>query len=232
MVTKGSVRRKSKDLFEKVIKLRKAGHSYGEIRKETGLAKSTINNWITYAGLNLSKEHLEIQAVKRAENHIIGTEASKITRAKRREEDIQNFLQSVKKYFDDPFFVAGVMLYEAEGSKGSNNGFSNSDFRLITLYIKFIKRYFNVDENKDLTTRIYIHNSRVDDLARILNFWSKKTGITKNNIRISWKSNIVSARRVNMDYVGQFNIHVKRITHFTSKMLAVSDIILARCAKS
>lgn len=232
MINRGSVRRKSIKIYQKVIELRKKGHSYTEIKKETGVAKSTINNWLSLAGFTLTSEHLKIQSKKRIENHILGTEASRLTRAKSKDEDIQQFIHSVRKYFDDPFFVAGIMLYEAEGSKGETNGFSNSDFRLIRLYIKFVRKYFDHDKNLDLTTRLYIHDSRKADLDRILNFWSKKTGINKENISVSWKHNTVTIRRINMDYVGQFNIHIKRITHFTSKMLAISDIILARYTRS
>jgi len=79
-------RRKSFELYKQVIQLRKQEHSYSQIRRETGLAKSTINNWLTYAGLTLSKEHLKIQAIKRLENHIIATEASKRTRFKKERE--------------------------------------------------------------------------------------------------------------------------------------------------
>ena len=88
MLTRFSVRRKSKDIFQKVTTLRKQGHSYSEIIKETGVAKSTINSWINFAGLNLSPEHLQIQLKKRVENHVLGTEASKITRLKRKDKNI------------------------------------------------------------------------------------------------------------------------------------------------
>ena len=82
MITRGSVRRKSAEIFKKVIELRKREYSYTEIKKETGVAKSTINNWLTLAGLTLTKEHLNIQAKKRVENHVVATEASKRTRAR------------------------------------------------------------------------------------------------------------------------------------------------------
>lgn len=231
MLPKHSPRRKSKELFQKVITLRKLGHSYSEIIKQTNLAKSTINNWLTYSGLTLSKEHLQIQNVKRVQNHVLGTEASKITRGKRKDADIQHFLSKNRCNFKDPLFISGIMLYEAEGSKGESNGFSNSDFRLIRLYLKFLEKYVETDKNKNLTFRLYIHESRNKDLARIINFWSRKIGIDKKSIRISWKHNTVSKRRINTDYVGQFEVRVKGISHFTSKILTTSDIILTEHSK-
>ena len=177
MITRGSVRRKSADIFKKVIELRKGGHSYSEIRKETGIAKSTINNWITLAGLNLSLEHMQIQARKRLENHTIGTEASKRTRAKRKEANINNFLLEYKKYINDPFFNYGLALFEAEGSKATGCRFSNSDFRLVVVFIKFIENFFKLDRQKNMCFRLYIHEIRKNDMDKILGFWSKKLSI-------------------------------------------------------
>src|SRR3989339_902560 len=107
MLTRFSVRRKSKDVFQKVITLRKLGYSYSEIIKETGVAKSTINSWITFAGLNLSPEHMQIQLKKGVENHVKGTIASQKYRLIRKDLELQLFIQSMKSYINDPFFVAG-----------------------------------------------------------------------------------------------------------------------------
>lgn len=219
-------RRKSFELYKHVIELRKQEFSYTEIRKETGLAKSTINNWLAYAGLTLSKQHLEIQNRNNARNNAIGSAASKITRAKRREAEIQLFIQDIKRYFSDPFFVSGVMLYQAEGSKGDSNGFSNSDYRLTKAYIKFLEKYFLLTKEDNMSFKIYIHDSRKNDLQRIINFWTRKLQIDPEKIKISWKHNLVTKRRMNLNYVGQFEVRVRRFPYFTGKLLAVSDIML------
>lgn len=231
MVTRGSVRRKGKEVFQKVIELRKKGLSYTEIQIETGIAKSTINNWLTFAGLTLTKEHLQISRNKYLQNNVIATAASKITRARQKDSDIQNFIKAKRNNFDDPLFVAGVMLYEAEGSKSSSNGFSNSDFRLINLYISFLEKYFSISKNENLRFRLFIHEVRKNDLSRIKRFWANKISIDKNQFSLSWKHNIVAKHQENLDYVGQLNVSVRKISHFTSKMLALSDIILTRYQK-
>lgn len=227
MITRGSVRRKSAEIFKKVIELRKREYSYTEIKKETGVAKSTINNWLTLAGLTLTKEHLNIQAKKRVENHVVATEASKRTRARRKEEDIQVFILENRRFMNEPLFVAGIMLYEAEGTKGENNSFSNSDFRTILVYIRFLERYFHLNRNLDLDFRIYIHEIRKDDLNRITNFWSKKLLVDGRIFSISWKHNVVSKKQENLDYVGQLSVRVHGIKHFSGKILAISSIMLS-----
>ena len=227
MVNKGSVRRKSAESFRRVIELRKKEYSYTEIRKETGIAKSTINNWLTLAGLTLTKEHLKIQAKKRVENHIVATEASKRTRERRKEKDIQNFIQENRDFIHDPLFVAGIMLYEAEGTKNGNNGFSNSDCKVVLVYLNFLEKYFHLNRNIDLDFRIYIHEVRKNDLNRIVNFWAKKLLVDKSVFSLSWKHNIVSKKQENLDYVGQINVRVRGIKHFTGKILSISSIMLS-----
>lgn len=127
----------------------------------------------------------------------------------------------LKSYFNDPFFIAGIMLYEAEGSKGKVCRFSNSDYRLIFLFIKFIKKYFKQAEIKLV---LYIHNTREKDLERIQSFWHKKLNAKVGYVY--WKKNIVTKRRENPDYMGQLVVETKREKYMSEKLLAISDIIL------
>ncbi len=224
-------RRKSFELYKQVIQLRRKEYSYSEIRKETGLAKSTINNWLTYAGLTLSKKHLEIQAKKRLENHTIATEASKRTRSRRKKADIQNILNSHKRYFGDPLFNYGLALFEAEGNKDTVCRFSNSDFRLIQTFVKFIEKYFSLERDNNMSFKLYIHETRRKDLLRIKRFWSKKIKVPITKIGVYWKKNRVVGRRENQDYVGQIVVSVRGENILGSKLLALSDIILRKYQK-
>lgn len=231
MNNRGSVRRKSAEIFRKVIELRKTGRSYSEIKRETNIAKSTINNWLTYAGLTLTKEHLQIQAKKRIENHTIATEASKRTRTKRKEADIQNFIMRNKGYFRDPLFNYGVALYESEGSKGTDCRFSNSDHRLIQTFIIFIEKFLQFNRNKNMSFSLYVHETRKNDLEKILNFWATKINVKKSKIHVYWKRNKVVGRRENPDYTGQFGVRVMGERILGRKILAISDIILKKYRK-
>lgn len=231
MVTRGSVRRKGKELFQKVILLRKKGLSYTEIQGETGIAKSTINSWLTFAGLTLTKEHLEISRKRYLANNVIATEASKITRARKKAEDIDKFIQKHKSNFDDPLFNYCIALFEAEGSKSIDCKFSNSDYRLVKLLVFFAEKYLHLDRIKNISYSLYIHESRKSDLNKILNFWANKLNIPRNKIYIYWKKNIVTHRRNNPDYTGQIGLRIMGEKVLGSKLLAISDIILTKALK-
>lgn len=226
MINKSTVRRKNKASFLKCIELRKQGLSYGEIRKIVPVAKSTLQNWLTLAGLTLTHEHLEIQLKKRLEKRAVAREASRITRRNRASQIIESFIQEYKKFYKDPFFVSGLMMYEAEGSKEQPR-FSNSDYRLMQLFINFLERYFGLDRLKNMSFSLYLHTTREKDLEKIKGFWSTKLGIPKNSIKVCWKRNLVRHRRDNPDYVGQFSVYALGVPYLSRKLLALSGIILS-----
>jgi hypothetical protein len=226
VINKSSVRHLNKERYIACIKLRKAGLSYSEIRREIPVAKSTLQNWLTLAGLTLTKEHLEIQMRKRIESRGAATEASRITRAQKSENEIDKLILKTRKAFNNPLFITGIVLYEAEGSKFGQCKFSNSDYRLIKTFVMFLEKFFDIDRMQNLTFSLFIHISRKDDLSRIRSFWSRQLQIPNKKLKICWKRNKVTHRRKNLDYVGQMLVSVIGIRFFSRKLLAISDIIL------
>lgn len=227
MVNKSSIRLANKERFKLCVTLRKKGLSYSEIRKIVPVAKSTLQNWLVLAGLTLTQEHLQIQLQKRLEKRQAATAASRITRAKRADQEIHKFVQEYKKFLNDPFFIAGIMFYEAEGSKNSCV-LSNSDYRVIQMFVRFLEKYFSLDRTKNMRFRLYVHETRSNDLDKIKSFWSKKLGIPIDHFALSWKKNIVTHRRTNMDYVGQISVSMSGVPYLTRKLLFISSIILKK----
>ena len=224
MVNRSTVRDSNRRNYEKSIALRKQGLSYGEILKIVPIAKSTLQNWLTLSGLTLTKEHLEIQLKKRVENKRIATESSKLTRDTRINKEVNYFVDSCRNYLSDPLFIAGIVAYESEGAKSSCK-FSNSDYRMIQLFVNFVKKYIFPLQKARFKYRIFIHESRLNDLDRIKNFWSNKLSIVKEEIKLTWKRNIVKHRKYNEDYVGQMLVTVSSKL-ILKKLQKLSDIII------
>lgn len=124
--------------------------SYSEIREIVPVAKSTLQNWLTFSGLTLTQEHLQIQLQKRLEKRQAATEASRITRAKKSDLEINRFVQEYRKFLEDPFFVAGIILYEAEGSKGNSCVLTNSDYKVMQVFVRFIEKYFHLNRIENM----------------------------------------------------------------------------------
>lgn len=222
----GSVRHKNSENYLRCLELRKRGLSYSEIRKEVPVAKSTLHGWLRASGLTLGADHQLIQARKRVENWRTGVEAAKVTRSQRAKATISEFLSKNQGQLWDPLFLAGAVLYQAEGSKSGNCMFSNSDYRLVQLFVAFISHKIINNPAISLNFRLYLHQSRRSELNRILIFWSEKLRIKPQAISVSWKKNIIKKRRTNSDYVGQMSVTVIGGKLVAKKILAASDIII------
>ena len=71
--------------------------------------------------------------------------------------------------------LVGAALYAGEGSKrGTEVRFANSDPRMIVVFLAWLRRFFDVDEER-LRVRLYLHEGL--DLDAANRFWSEVTGI-------------------------------------------------------
>ncbi len=103
-----------------------------------------------------------------------------------------------EQYKDDPLFVAGVMLYWAEGtriSKSSTNrkyqlALTNSNPELLEVYCRFLRKYFGNIES-DLRVALYIYQDINEPSTK--SFWSARLRIPLNQFI---KTQILPSRAV------------------------------------
>lgn len=73
----------------------------------------------------------------------------------------------------------GTMLYWGEGCKSDKMGvvdFANSDYKMIKLFLRFLREICGIDE-KRLRVYLYLHSNQ--DVKRCIRYWSKITEIKK-----------------------------------------------------
>jgi hypothetical protein len=76
---------------------------------------------------------------------------------------------------DRDLLIAGMALYAGEGAKTDGRVlFANSDPRMVALFLRFLRSFFDVDESR-LRLRLYLHAGL--DIDRATNFWSGLTAI-------------------------------------------------------
>ena len=153
-------------------------------------------------------------------------EASRLTRIRRKTEALKSAQTEYSKYFSEPLFIIGVILYEAEGTKSSECRFSNSDYRLIKTFLHFLSNYFSLNIQTQAKFSLFIHETRSEDKERILSFWSDRLSISKSAFTIYWKKNKVVKRRKNQDYVGQIQVRITGVPYLAKKLLLYSSIII------
>lgn len=79
--------------------------------------------------------------------------------------------------------IIGTMLYWGEGYKGNERipaqgiDFANSDYKMILLFLEFLRKVFILDEGR---FRIYLYCYSDQNVSELINFWSKLTKVSKN----------------------------------------------------
>jgi len=161
------------------IKLREKGRSYSEIRKKIKVSKSTLTSWLRDIELSPGQKK-RLFVTLRQKN---GYRLARLNRNKKRKETeriIAEAKMQLPLFFSNPLFISGLMLYWAEGDKSDEREvvkFSNSDPRMIVFMMRWFREICEIKENK---FRIALHIHKLHCRPKIENYWSRLTGIPRN----------------------------------------------------
>ena len=183
----------SQDTKEKIIYLRKQGHSISEIGREYQLSKSTV---LRYVGdIAILPEYRERWLVRSKGARVKAEREWSVATGR-----AQQLLKSVTA---KDLALAGAMLYWAEGSK-SDFSLSNTDPTLVRLFVFILRNVFNIKDS-DLVVSIRIYEDL--DRGACLRFWSDVTGL-----RLGSKTSIdvlVGSKRGKLKY-GMCRMRVRK----------------------
>ena len=171
------------------LKLRLKGKSYNEITKLLAVPKSTLSDWFT--GLELSDaatERIKQRVRKGSMEGLIKRNKRQTHLAiQRARETRANAAKDIGILSKRELLLLGAALYWGEGYKRTiiKNGkprsyhpvsLSNSDPKLIVIFLKFLREICGVEENKiNAGLRIYQHQNA----EHLLVYWSSLTKIPK-----------------------------------------------------
>ncbi len=211
---------------QKAILLRKKGCTYQEILREVPVAKSTLSLWLRNVGLsNKQKQRI---TTKRIEAGRRGAEAQKRKRAIITQQIKGRAINNALKISLDKthLWIMGTMLYWAEGSKEKNNSrpvrvkFSNSDHRMIGLFVKWLINVCLVPKY-NIRYELYVHENCRPRLKSIMNFWMKYLGLKKSDLNhVYFKKHKIKTLRKNTqnDYNGLLSVVVKKSINLNRKI--------------
>jgi hypothetical protein len=101
--------------------------------------------------------------------------------AQRKQAEIERLLAEgrdrIGHLSDRDLLIAGAALYAGEGGKTDGEvRFSNSDPRMVALFCRWLRHFFDVDESR-LRVRLYLHQGL--DIEVATRFWSVVTAIPR-----------------------------------------------------
>jgi hypothetical protein len=176
----------AKGLYEKrkeARRLRSEGLSLNEITAKTGAAKSSVSLWVRDIELTgeqkavLQEKNPAYSGWHSTENRAKASQSIRHTWALRRMAYQEDGKRMARK--KDANFIAGCMLYWAEGSKNRNTlRFTNSDENMMRFFAGFLKNHFKVgDEDIGVTVRFYSSSGlSVDDVEE---YWEGILGVPR-----------------------------------------------------
>src|SRR5581483_1317065 len=165
----------------KALFLRRKGYSINEIAERLLVSKSVVSRWCRDIKLT------EAQIEKLHQKMMVGSYKGRMKflekiRRERKERVLKMFQEGRKevgKTSKREFFIAGIALYWAEGTKSLNaeeTSFSNSDYRMILFMMKWFRDFFKIQAER-FTLQIRINNIHKERLAEVEQYWSSITKI-------------------------------------------------------
>jgi hypothetical protein len=155
--------------------LRRLGLSYGEIMDLIPVKKSTLATWCRDVQLN----EVQVKAIKERRAPEPGIPRN--TNRKRLEEiaELRRVAcELAKELVDDPEWVAGLIMYWAEGAKTRNHvSLANTDPRALRLFIRWVRRFLNPQARFSLALHLHEGN----DEAEAKEYWRQQTGLRQAN---------------------------------------------------
>ena len=194
---------------ELVQSLRRQGLSYREIlsRIPFSLARSTISNWCK--DIELTPEQLDrLDHLYRASsyrNRLLGSKTNQRRRAEEVETIRARARAEVVDRQQDRLWLAGLMLYWAEGSKTYNVALTNSDPFVIRFMMRWFRELCQVPDEK---LRCYLNIHSGQDEQSIKAFWSQVTGLPLSQFGKSYVKKEGTGHRKNMLYHGTIRLSV------------------------
>ena len=175
----------SAQIKQNAIELRKKGYSYGEISKKLSIAKSSAFLWAS--NIPLDVRATEILRIKTESTLFKARHVLK----KRKFEIIQDIKkQALKSVIEidinkDVERLLCSLLFWAEGAKDLRHvRFSNSDPKMIRVFLYLLRNNFNIDESK-LRVVLHLHEYHNEEEQKI--FWSEITSIPLTKFNKVWR---------------------------------------------
>lgn len=156
---------------EAARRLRARGHTLNEIARRLGVAKSSVSVWVRDVEFTprLPLGNRNHGARNRPPNKLQRRKQAEIERM-----DAEGIIR-IDTLSDHAFLVAGAALYAGEGAKTDGMvAFANSDPMMIRFFLRWLRRFFTVEESR-LRLYLYLHVGL--DLDAANRFWARVTGI-------------------------------------------------------
>ena len=218
------------ELKIKAKKLRISGKSIKDIARITGASQGTVSLWCR--DIKLSSKQLKKLLGKKeyliARGRLKGANFQRM----RRVNAIKGAVQEAKrlsKPTEKEFFIAGLALYLAEGTKTYGTvQFTNSNKKIIKFMIEWFKHFYNID---DMGVKFSVHINIIhkNREKEIISFWKKYLRTKPENFTSIRYTKTIQAKKYknHNSYYGTIDFRIKKSTNLLYRLNALTDRLLS-----
>lgn len=202
--------------------LRRFGLSYGEIMDLIPVEKSTLATWCR--DVRLTDE--QVRAIRERTGSREGIPRD--TNRKRRIEISLVRIAALSQtpgLMTDPLWVAGAVLYWAEGAKTRNHlEMANVDPRALRLFIHWIRTY--LDPDAVFSLQLHLHEGNDEGDAR--SYWRAETGLMTANFHKTFIKPKRTGHRKNHLRHGVCTVKMRRCSNAWQRTIVWIEVVADR----
>jgi hypothetical protein len=198
--------------------LRRAGLSYGEIMGLIPIKKSTLATWCR--DIDLAPD--QIQAIKDRRAPDPGYKRNTNPRRRREIEELRARARSqVDSLTGDPLWLAGIILYWAEGAKTRGQvSMANTDPRALRLFVRWARAYL---KPAGFSLHLHLHEGNDEEAAR--RYWLRATRLFEANFHKTFIKPKGTGHRKNHLEHGICTVKVRRAADAWNIIMAWIDAL-------
>ena len=188
---------------EKAVELRiKQQLGYGMIAKQLNVPKSTLSYWLKDLPLSSGRVlELRREAWGRGEaSRELFRQTMRKKKSLREDKIYAEQKSKLGKLSRQSLFVAGLMLYAAEGSKQNDYtiALANTDFRMIKFFIWWLEEFFDIPRAK-MRAQLHLYESmNIDGECK---YWRQELALKKSQF---YKNQVRKLRPSSFTYSGSY----------------------------
>lgn len=142
---------RNEETYKQVLEFRKRGFTYAEISKICGISKGTVSNYLSKKAFSkrVAKDNAERAARENVKRIGLVNSARKAERKARYTEAVRSAETEFKHYKSNPLFIAGLMLYMADGDQKDTSRIrmSSVNTEQHRIFIQFMQEYLGVTQD-------------------------------------------------------------------------------------